>query len=83
MMCKTYHCRASELYGISHPVQAFFFDRAVYTFGTSLENDLKESTRKAKKQDQADRIRDRVIAKWLGPTTPGVYRDPHAERKGW
>jgi hypothetical protein len=83
MMSKTYHSRPSELYGISHPVQAFFFDRAVFTFGTAVENDLKESTRKAKKQEQVDRIRDRVMAKWLGPTTPGVFRDPHAERKGW
>ena len=82
-MSKTYHSRPSELYGIQHPVQAFFFDRAVFTFGSAIENDLKESTRKAKKQEQADRIRDRVMAKWLGPTTPGVYRDPHVERKGW
>lgn len=82
-MCKAFHCRPSELYGIEHPVQAFFFDRGIYTFGTALEYDLNDSTRDTKNQKQTDRVRDRVIAKWMGPETPGVYRDPQQERKRW
>jgi hypothetical protein len=77
-----FHCRPSDLYGIEHPVRAFFFDRAVYTFGTALESDLAASTEKSKKPAQAKAIRQRVMAKWLGG-----FREPSAseeiKKKGW
>lgn len=79
-LSKTYRCRPSELYGIHHPVQAFFFDRAVWLFGTSLESDLEKSTEKVKKPKQAEQARMRVLQKWLGTEVIG-FRQPAPTRQ--
>jgi hypothetical protein len=79
-LSKTYNARPSELYGISHPVQQFFFDRAVYVFGTTLESDLEKAGEKAKKPKQAEQARMRVLQKWLGTEVIG-FREPAPTRQ--
>lgn len=78
-LSKTYHCRPSELYGIEHPVQQLFFDRAVWLFGSAVEADLNKASEKAKKTSQAQAARARVLAKWLGDENAG-FRKPEITR---
>jgi hypothetical protein len=74
--------RPSELHGIEHPVTAYFFDRAIYTFGTTLEADLEEAGSKAKKEAQAERMRRLRLNTWLNDGTEKKpeqkFRDPMA-----
>ena len=78
-LSKTLRTRPSELYGISHPVTAYFFDRAVSTFGQAVDADLEEASSKATKAKKAEQARQRVLEKWLGiePT----YKDPGAPKR--
>jgi phage-related protein len=66
------------LYGVSHPVSAFCFDRAVFTFGTALEDDLNKVSAKCKKEDQAKRVRATRLNKWLNAenSVKGRFREP-------
>lgn len=77
-LSKAYVVRPSELYGMTHPVQAFFFDRAVWVFGTTLESDLEKAGAKAKKPKQAEQARMRVLQKWLGTEAIGFQQPPQA-----
>lgn len=65
-------------------MQAFHFDRAIYTFGTEMEADLQEATSKVKGKNadaQRKRITERVFAKWLNDdSSTGVYQDPAPKR---
>lgn len=79
-LSKAYSRRPSELYGIDHPVQSFFFDRAVYLFGTTLEADLEKAGEKAKKPKQAEQARMRMLQKWLGQEVIG-FRQPAPTRQ--
>lgn len=60
---KHYGCRASELLLIDHPVAAYFFDRAVYTFGSTLAAELESIKGKDEKEIEGKRLR--VIERWL------------------
>lgn len=75
-LSKTYHCRPSDLYGVEHPVQAFFFDRAIWLFGTTLDSDLEKAAAKAKKATQAEKAQLRVMQKWLGHEAIGFGAAP-------
>lgn len=85
-MAKAYTCRPSELYGIQHPVQELFFDRAVWLFGTSLEAELEQVTnsssksKKPKSQKQIEQARLKVLNKWLGNQAVG-FRAPAPTRR--
>lgn len=85
-MAKAYTCRPSELYGIQHPVQELFFDRAVWLFGTSLEAELEQVTnqssksKKPKSQKQIEQARLKVLNKWLGSQAVG-FRAPAPTRR--
>lgn len=79
-LSRAYHCRPSELYGIGHPVQAFFFDRALWLYGTTLEADLEKVAAKAKKPKQAEQAQIRVLQKWLGTEVLG-FREPPTPTK--
>lgn len=62
---------------------AFYFDRAVYTFGSALQAQLDQAgqTRgKKKKTDQQIAMaKQRVMARWLG--TEQKFADPLAARR--
>lgn len=64
-LSRTWKVRPSEMYGIAGEFAAWCFDRAVTTFGTAVETDIKESTSKAKDDAQAKRKAQLVLHKWL------------------
>lgn len=66
--------RPSDLYGIADDVRAFYFDRAVATFGLTVEADLDKVSRDAKTSKQAERRREMALNKWLG--VQQRYKDP-------
>ncbi len=78
-LSKAYHSRPSEIFGVDHPVQALFFDRAVYMFGTQVEADMDQASQKAKKSTQANAARLRALNKWLG-IEHGAFRTPTITR---
>lgn len=72
--------RPSEIYGITEPLAAWNFDRAVMYFGTSVEADIKIATEKAKTNKAARSKAQQVLNKWLAEPgeTAGRFRDPAA-----
>lgn len=79
-LSKAYQVRPSELFGIGHPVQQFYFDRAVWVFGTSLEADLEKAGQNAKKPKAQEQARLRILQKWLGTEIVG-FRQPEPTRR--
>lgn len=82
-MSQQWGVRPSELYGIEPDTAAFFFDRAVYVFGVTVDADLEEASDGAKDSATATMQRRRRLNMWLaqeGETPQGVYRDPFAGR---
>ena len=70
LQAKQFSCRPSEILGVDDQPMAFYFDRAVFTFGQALETELDkagESRGKTKKTaGQVALARQQVIARWLG-----------------
>lgn len=62
-------------------MNAFYFDRAVWLFGSTMDQDLEEATSGSKSEKAAKRAKERRVSMWLNDS-PGVYRDPRAEGKG-
>lgn len=79
-MSSKFGCRPSDLYGVHDEVAALYFDRAVFTFGTSVEADIQNAAETAKNDKQARASAMRVLHKWLDQdkTMKGRYRDPGA-----
>lgn len=76
--------RPSELYAITDPLTAFYFDRAVVTFGKTVESDMDEAAEGAKTTKEANRKRQMALSKYMknadGSAAPGTFRDPAASR---
>lgn len=74
--------RPSEVYFISDPLTAFYFDRAVVTFGTEVEIAMNDAAEGAKTSKEAKRRRQLALAKFMrnadGTHAPGTFRDPAA-----
>lgn len=74
--------RPSELYHITDPLTAFYFDRMVTTFGKEVDAALDEASEGAKNRNEVKRKRGMVLARYLknedGTTPKGTYRDPAA-----
>lgn len=68
--------RPSELFHISDQLQAYWFDRAVRTFGVALQNDLDRAGMEAKSTRKAEVARLRVMHTWMG--TEMQYKNPVA-----
>ena len=80
-LSKQWRVRPSELYGISHPVTAFSFDRAVQYFGVSFEADVENAVSKVKNDKSgrgADRARRMRMKAWMGEEDMAKrqFRDP-------
>lgn len=76
-------CLPSDLYGLTDPLQRFYFNRAIWIFGTNVENDLDEvdnkSTGKKVSQKALASKKQMVLNKWLPPkdgNTRGRFKDP-------
>lgn len=74
-MSKSLRKSPSELLNVIHPVRSFYFNRAVWVFGTSLEADLEAAAEGGKKEKVIKARQQMVLATWLGPVK-GMYRDP-------
>lgn len=82
-MAKTFQCRPSSFLALDHTVEAFFFDKAVFYFGTSVEEDIEEYTkdRSSKTPDKPEvkkLKKERRMAVWMGTDEQGnrKFRDP-------
>lgn len=72
-LAKTYRCRPSELYGITEQPAAFYFDRAIGTFGVFLENKLAEAEKGKKSENRKAMARNMVLMRYLGT---GAFAQP-------
>lgn len=81
-LAKTWKTRPSELTAISDPLTAFYFDRAVATFGTEVEAAMDQAADGAKNKKDSQRRRQMALARYMkdehGRPTPGTFRDPAA-----
>lgn len=68
LQAKKFSCKPSELLGIESQPQAFYFNRAVFTFGTALEAELERAGqtrgKKKKNEQQIAMARQRVMTRW-------------------
>ena len=62
---KTWGTRPSVMCGITDEVAAYCFDRAVTSFGLSLEADIEEGTHKAKNRTEAKKKAMLILDRWL------------------
>jgi hypothetical protein len=81
-MSNAYHTPPSKLYGITHPVTAFYFDRAVWVFGSTMDADLEESTKNVKKNREA--AIERRVGLWMDDegTGKGRFAAPMVTTRG-
>jgi hypothetical protein len=68
-MAKQWRCRPSEYLGVTDPLAAFYFDRAIGIFGNRLEQELEKAEQSGKSKTQKSLRRTMILNKWLGPTT--------------
>lgn len=73
----------SAIYRITDELTAWSFDRAVITFGISLQNEIRKIQDKAKKKADAERKITMLMDRWLssadGDAVPkGRFADPMA-----
>lgn len=64
-MSKVWKVRPSEFLAISHPLDAYWFDRSVMYFGASYDIDIHDATEGAKDNNQAERAMNTVRERWL------------------
>lgn len=55
----------SDLLGLTDPIQRFYFDRSVWLFGSQVEADIEQATKKAKNDRARDQKRDQVLRRWI------------------
>ena len=84
-MSKQWQKRPSEIYDVTNPLDAYWFDRAVMYFGTAFEADIEDATADAKTNAQAERAAQVVRDRWLrdeddtpqeSTQAPKSFRDP-------
>lgn len=65
------------MYGITDPLAAFCFDRAVTLFGQDVDNEISTATRAAKNEEQATQLATAVLRRRLsGEVVGSGFRDP-------
>lgn len=79
-MADTYHCRPSELLGLQgDPVTAFYVDRALFAFGTTIDSELEKAAEKGKTDASRAMKQQMVLNRWLRAEGGGRFRDPAAK----
>lgn len=73
--------RPSKIYGVRPKHVAYYFDRAVETYGRALEDRIRTVSEKEKNQAAAEARAVRELRKWLGSQdgeagSAGQFRDP-------
>jgi hypothetical protein len=81
-MAKSYNTRPSIFLAISHPVDAYWLDRAVMHFGSALEAALEKcvaqgNRRKPMSEAQQRAKTEQTLARWRGAdAVKRKFRDP-------
>lgn len=82
LLARTWSTRPSEMMNISDPLTAFYFDRAVTTFGKEVEAAMDEAAEGAKSGKDARRRRQLALTKFMrnsdGTHAAGTFKDPSA-----
>lgn len=83
---KAMHCRPSSYLGLSDPMVCYYFDKAVYHFGSLVDADLNEAENTKGKKVSDKTIAGRkqnVLNKWMPPPASpdgsparGRFKDP-------
>ncbi len=75
-------CRPSDLLRLSDGVLAYYFDRAVWTFGSAIQSEMDEAERKSKSSKSLPARQRMILNKWVPPpggaTAKGRFKDPAA-----
>jgi len=77
-MSRTYKCLPSDLYSIHESSKKFYFNRAVWRFGNTLEAEMDEAESRAKSDAAKRSARMLVFNRYMNPENPdkGRFRDP-------
>lgn len=77
-MSQAMGCRPSDLLSLTNRLHAFYFDRAVWLFGSTLENELELASENSKDVKTAKRDRQRVLDRWFPQqrNVKGRFKDP-------
>jgi hypothetical protein len=80
-MSQKMRCRPSDLLGIEKATTAYYFDRAIWTFGQSVQSEMDEAERKGSKNPKSVPSRQRMILNQWVPPAPGAsivgrFKDP-------
>lgn len=81
-MSKEYGQLPSEVYRVEDELAAFYFDRAVSSFGQLVEADINKATQ-GKEGAGAEMAAQLALQKWIKQETGPKYADPaKARRRG-
>lgn len=78
-MSKAYRVPPADLIGMTDPVAGYCINRAVWRFGTALENEVHDKTHKLKKDTDIATKSQQIFTRWLmkpGEVIKGQFRDP-------
>lgn len=75
---KEYRCLPSDLLSITESTKKFYFNRAVWRFGISLEAEMDQAESQAKTDAAKRSARMLVFNRYMNPDNPnkGRFRDP-------
>lgn len=65
-MSQDYQATPAEIMGVSDPLAAVYFNRAVYAFGSRLESELARIDNSNKSEPRKAMMRNMVYTRWLG-----------------
>jgi hypothetical protein len=65
--------------GIENKAQRYFFNRAIWMFGSALDHQLEEVSNKTKSAGAARAKQALIVSQWLWePGAKGLFKDPAA-----
>jgi len=75
-MSQAMQTRPSELVGLFDPLVKFYFDRAVWSFGSLVDSEMERASEKSKTTKSATAKRMMVLNKYIAGDTRGRFKDP-------
>ena len=80
-MAKVYHTLPSLIFNIEDPLTAYYFNRAVFIFGSNVETEMQNAEMLAKSDQARIAARKKVLRRFLGDytnesTDTSQFRDP-------
>lgn len=85
-MSKVYHTLPSLIFNIEDPLIAYYFNRAVFIFGSNVETEMQNAEMLAKSDQARIAARKKVLRRFLGDytsesTDTSQFRDPMKDLK--